>query len=103
MAGRTRIEFEQSGGFAGMTLSTTVDTARLPPDEAREIEQLVDQADLTALPSRPAGPPRGADRFQYDITVVRGRKRHHVTIQESDMPPAVRPLVQRLAELARRR
>ena len=97
-----RIDFQRSGGFAGLTFGTSVDTASLPPEEARQIEDMVQQADFFALPQTVSGPPVGADRFQYDITVTRGDTSHSVSVGESAVPPTLRPLLDRLTDMARR-
>ena len=48
-----RIEFERSGGFAGISLKTSVDSRELPPDEAREFDELLDRIDVTTLTNSP--------------------------------------------------
>lgn len=98
-----RIDFERSGGFAGITLGASVDTAQLPPEQALEIQELLDKIDLAALGERPLRLSRGADRFQYDITVTRGSERYTASIGESEVSPELRPLIDRLTEIARRR
>jgi hypothetical protein len=98
-----QIAFERSGGFAGVTLGVSVDTATLPPGEAQEIEGLVRQANFFEIPSQSQTAGRGADRFQYDLTISDGSQRHHVTVGETAVPDTLRPLVQHLTELARRR
>jgi hypothetical protein len=100
---RLRIDFERSGGFAGTSLATTVDTSALPADEARAIEDLVRGADFFALPPRLPRRSGGADRFQYDLTIARGRARHHVSVGEADVPAPLRPLIDHLLALARTR
>jgi hypothetical protein len=97
-----RIDLERSGGFAGVTMRASVDTGTLPPDEAREIDRLVGQVDFAGLARRPPAPPRGADRFHYDLTVRRGGERHHVSLPESAVPPELKPLLDRLVAIARR-
>jgi hypothetical protein len=99
----TTIDFERSGGFAGMTLGTSVDTASLPPDEAREIEELLQKVDFDALRGRPPRAARGADRFQYSLTANVKGVRQSVSISEGDLTPELRVLVERLTAIARRR
>jgi emfourin len=43
--------------------------------------------------AREVGDP---DRFQYDITVVSGERRHHVRIGERDVDDRLRPLIDRV-------
>lgn len=93
----------RSGGFAGVQLHGTIDTAALSPDDASELEALLEKVDLAELSSRrgpSAGPP---DRFQYDLVIEQGDTRAKVTIGERDVPPALRAILDRLVEEARRR
>ena len=94
-----RIELARSGGVAGITVRSALDTAELPPDEARRVETMLDEIDLSALP--PPGPRAGAvDRFQYDLVITRGGRRQVVSVGEKELTPALRRLVQEV--LARR-
>jgi hypothetical protein len=76
------IEFARSGGFAGIEFMAKIDTAELAPDEARKVKEMVEAAgffNLLAVTPRPA---RGADQFQYSVTIEEeGRKR---TVQLSE-------------------
>ncbi|MDP8992656.1 MAG: hypothetical protein M3N31_06350 [Actinomycetota bacterium] len=86
------IELARSGGFAGITVRSSLDTGDLPPDEAARIEALFEQADLAALPG-PGPRPGAVDRFQYDLIVTRGEERRHVSVGEKDVTPALRQLI----------
>ncbi|MGH2767239.1 MAG: protealysin inhibitor emfourin [Actinomycetota bacterium] len=101
MTDRVKIEFQRSGGFAGTTLATSVDAGDLPQTEAEELGELVERADLPALSERPRR-PGGPDRFQYDLAVTLGDRRYQVTVGEAEVPETLRPLLDRLLELARR-
>lgn len=96
------VEFQRSGGFAGTSLTTRVDTEELPPPEAEELARLVERADLQTLAKRPPGPGR-ADRFQYDLAITLEDRRYEVTLGETEVPETARPLLDRLTELARHR
>ncbi|WP_199290366.1 protealysin inhibitor emfourin [Leptolyngbya sp. FACHB-36] len=99
---RMQVSFERSGGFAGMLMTTTVDTASLPSEQSAQLRRLVDAADFFRLP---ATIPSGAqpDRFQYQITVEEDGRRHSVTVGEAAMPGTMRPLVEWLMEAVRRK
>ncbi len=97
------IEFERTGGFAGMRIATRVDTTALPDDEAASLDSLVKDAGFFDLPARIASPAPGADRFQYALTVEAKGRRHTVQVGEAALPDALRPLVDKLTALARRR
>lgn len=66
-----RVEFAQSGGIVGGSWSVSVDAAEPPEDEARELERLVREADIFALPR--FGIPHlvgGVDAFECDLRTV---------------------------------
>ncbi|MGE5072070.1 MAG: protealysin inhibitor emfourin, partial [Anaerolineae bacterium] len=44
------IDFTRTGGFAGIRLSTSVDTSELPPEQAHELDHLVEDAAFFELP-----------------------------------------------------
>lgn len=100
--GKLQIEFERSGGFAGISLKKSVDAAGLPEAEARELRELVERADLAGVSERPGPGPGRPDRFQYDIAVNIDDRRYRVTVGEADLPDSAKPLVEKLLVLARR-
>ncbi|MFN6569337.1 hypothetical protein A6770_25895 [Nostoc minutum NIES-26] len=89
-----RISFERTGGFAGISKKTTVDTATLPPKEAKELPQLVEVADLFKLPEQIVSSNPQNDRFQYKLTVEDNGKQHTVTVSEAALPGTLRPLIE---------
>jgi hypothetical protein len=95
------IDFERSGGFAGMTIKTTVDTDTLPSDEAKELGQLVSAANFFTLPRSINGGGSGADEFHYKLTVQVDELKRTVEATDSTMPDSLRPLVDRLMSMAR--
>ena len=108
---RVQVELERSGGFAGLTLRSRVDTAELEQPEAAEIRSLVAAADVPSLAeaaaSRSPGPAgsgdRGADQFQYDLTVTVGDQRHHLRYGDRSLPAQLSPLVDQLVARAKKR
>jgi hypothetical protein len=96
-----RIEFERSGGFAGMQLSTSVDTGGLAPRDAALLESAVEAADFAQLPRRLVSAAPGADRFQYHLVVEQGGERYEVDVGEAALPDSLRPLIEQLSRLAR--
>ena len=97
-----RIEFERRGGFAGAPLRASLDTAALPADEAHQIEQLVEQGNVSGLAAKSPEAGAGADQFQYNLTVIQGASQHSVSLGETQVPESLRPLLVRLTALARR-
>jgi hypothetical protein len=108
-----RIHFERSGGVGGFRLTAELDTDQgsaiygaarlqrsLSSDEVRRLREILDAADLFDLPA--AAPPsgRGADRFQYVVTVESAGKRHSVRTTDRAAPKALRPLLEYLTKLS---
>ena len=89
-----RIELLRSGGFANLRVKKTVDTSQLPAEQARELSELIEGVDLEDLARRSPLRGRGADRFQYDLTVIAGEEERHVSLSEDAMPAELRPLIQ---------
>ena len=94
------IGFQRSGGFAGLTISTALDTSKLPAGEGRELEELV--AKLEASGAGETAAPGKPDRFQYEVTVRRGGKEQCFRLAEHELTPDGRELVKRLTERARK-
>jgi hypothetical protein len=95
------IDFERTGGFAGMFIKSRIDTDDLPAEQAAELESLVNTAEFFKLPSRVDESTGGADRFNYSIGIVAEGKKHTVEISDETAPPSLRPLLRRLTILAR--
>jgi hypothetical protein len=85
-----RIEFARSGGFANIALRAEVPAAALAPQERAGVDALLAREPAAAAQ---AGAP---DRFQYDVTVVTGGRRHRVQLGERDVDEPLRALIDRL-------
>jgi Emfourin len=94
-----RIELTRSGGFAGLRINRTFDTATMPQQEAQELAGLVDAAGFFDLPGSMRSP--GADQLQYKISIEKDGQAHCVEADERAMPPKLSPLVKRLMAAAR--
>lgn len=88
-----RIEIVRSGGFAGMSRRVELSSGDLSAAEKAEVERLI--GELNAI-ERAARPGAGTDRFQYDLTIVRGGQERHLTVSESDLTREQRALLKRL-------
>ncbi len=88
-----KISFVRTGGFAGLRLATTVDSATLPPEEAAQLQALVDSAKFFTLPAHVKGKTTGADRFQYTVTVETPDQQHTVMVEESGASPELLQLL----------
>jgi hypothetical protein len=99
VAGELRIDFERTGGFAGLSMGTSVEVSELPPEEARELQHLVESLEHSGASASP--PPGKPDRFQYEVTVTRGKERRSYRLAEQELSTEARELVKRLVDRAR--
>jgi hypothetical protein len=95
-----RVTFERSGGFAGLMLTTSIESAALSEGEAMRLRQLVESANFFQLP---AEIPSSAqpDSFQYEMTVEMDNQQHTVAVGETSVPETLRPLINWCMEKAR--
>lgn len=99
-----KIYFERTGGFTGRSVSTVVDTNRIPPEQALSLLEKVDESDFFSLPESVAGGPEsfmGADRLSYKLTIEIAGVRHTVETSEENAPDELQPLLRELAQYAR--
>jgi hypothetical protein len=94
-----RIEFTRSGGLAGRRTRVALDLDELPAAERNAIESLVERAGFFDLPAECLSPR--PDAFQYTVTIEAEGRRHCVRADDLGAPPHLRPLLERLARLAR--
>lgn len=59
-----RIGLLRSGGFSGITFRREIDTAKLPAEQRRQIEQLAARARLER-----AAPNAEPDGFEYEVNI----------------------------------
>jgi hypothetical protein len=84
-----------------MRLAVDLDLADLPAEDALQLTRLVQAARL-ALTDAPPSKPR-PDRFVYELRFEApewGRETH--ALCEPEVPEPVRPLIERLTDIARR-
>jgi hypothetical protein len=97
-----RVTLERTGGFAGVRMTTTADTDKLPSDDADQLRQLVAGARFFELPETIAPQKSQPDRFQYRVTIEDNSRVHTVTVSETALPPSLRPLTDFLARQTRK-
>ena len=94
-----KVEFTQSGGFAGLMRHCTLDTATMSPDEAAALESLVRQAKLSS--SREHVSSSGRDLEEYQIAIHDGAKTVTVVHDQSTLTADGKALVGYLKKCAR--
>ncbi len=96
-----RVSIERSGGFAGITMKTTVDEEDVAPDEALKLRELVGEADFFNLPERIVSRSPQPDRFQYALRLEEKGRQYTVMVSDEVMPEKLKPLVHWLMERVR--
>jgi hypothetical protein len=109
-----KIHLERSGGFAGMTSSTTVDSKALAPNDANELQKLIHRPNLFERSASPAQQPKSnqsnsqypslstktktkkgaADYFTYKITIQNGNKEQSMECNDVNMQDDVKGLIE---------
>ena len=93
-----RLEFQRTGGFAGLTLSTTVD----PGDpQLADLSGMLSGVDVPALTAT-APALSQADRFTYLLVMEVDQTRYELSCGEHELPAPLEPVVQLLLDRARR-
>jgi len=88
------VDVVRTGGFAGLEMRRSADTASLPESEARQLVALVEDLDVEAL-QREAVPPRTVpDAFTYDIVISSAGRTVRLHAQDPNVPAQLRPLIQ---------
>lgn len=96
-----KILLKRTGGFTGIPLNVAIDTDQRPEEERKTLSALVGAAQFFSLPAKIPSPGRGADRFQYRITVETPQKSHTVEVGESAVPDSLQPLIAHVISLGR--
>lgn len=95
-----RIEFTRTGGFAGMRLTTSVDTADLPAEQVSMLDKLVKDAGFFDLPEKLLPESPKPDRFEYRLTVNEAQESHSIVVSDAAAPESLRPLLNYLTTMA---
>lgn len=98
-----RVEFERTGGLAGMTVTASLNTDSLPEEESRRVCQLVEDAGFFDLPDTLRDSAPRPDGFDYEITIAAGDRSHTVVTRDGSAPSTLVPLLDWLSRAARRR
>jgi hypothetical protein len=86
-----KVRYRQTGGFAGVVLGCELDTEKLPPREAEELERLVKQAELEKAGVKKSS--RGRDLTNYEINVDHNRRTTKASFDDMTAPAHVQALL----------
>lgn len=105
-----KVSIRSSGGFANLGLGGTVDTAALPPEQARRIEAGLAADKLRAAATPPTAARRGLgmvpDATQYEVTIhpEGGGQARTFTVDDAAQAPEVLAAIDELmAEVVRQK
>jgi hypothetical protein len=100
-----RVQFAMEGGiayFPGLSQPVVIDSAALPPEEADELQQLVNATRFFELPTNVGTPPWGAaDYRQYTIRIEDGERSHAIQLSDPVEDPHLQKLIRFLQAKAR--
>jgi hypothetical protein len=96
-----KILLERSGGFTGIPLKTSIDTDLLGAVERDRLHAEIEAVDFFHLPTRMRATHAGADRFQYTLTIIDGRRKRTVEVSEPGIPDELLNLFQHIRRLER--
>ena len=96
-----RIQFERTGGFAGIRFAADFKPDELPREQSKELFDLLDDLDFDELPENMYGESLIPDSFTYSITVETTRKTHTVVTGDASAPEKMQELLQLLNRIAR--
>jgi hypothetical protein len=90
-----RIGVVRRGGIAGVALSATFDTDKIIGLDTTRL-----RFELDALPwGRTVPPAVRPDQFYYEVTIEQDGARRSAVLSDDEVPPALRPLLERLPEV----
>lgn len=85
------VRFMQSGGYAGLLKGCELDTKTLPPEQAKELELLVETSAIPASGEFLSDSSR--DLHQYEITIEDEASKSSVIFDDESLPQAAKPLI----------
>ncbi len=93
------MRYRETGGLVPVRRGCDLDTAALPPRDARRLERLVRDARLLGVGIR--RDPRGRDLIVYEIAVEDGGPPISAAFDDLTVPPEAEPLRDFLRDRAR--
>jgi hypothetical protein len=91
MTEKAIVQFERSGGFAGLSQSFGIKSNELNDQKRREFFELLDK--LNALPSTIAKPSHGNDFFKLKFDITYNDQSKHYEYDDMSLPDPLRDLM----------
>jgi hypothetical protein len=95
----TMINFRRTGGSGDSDTMMDLDLGSMPGPMAQRLDGLLTESNFFDIPLVTDLRPEPGDH-EYTITVVAGNSLHTVHATDSSMPKNLRPLIDKLSELA---
>ena len=84
----------------GRQLESDINLNELPEDESQALMQLITESNFFKIPQNLIG-HAVPDEYEYTVTVDAGNTHHTIHTSDSNAPESLRPLLDKLAMLAR--
>ncbi len=84
----------------GREVETDIDLNQMPNDEAQELQNLILESNFFNIPQNLIEPAKH-DEYEYTVTVDAGNSHHTVQTSDSGAPESMRPLLEKLSNLAK--
>lgn len=94
------LTIQRTGGFTGIPLIKSIDSAALSASEMSHLQQLIEKAGFFELPAVIPSLPQ-PDRFEYQIVIEQNGKKHSVTVAEQALPAELKLLLGWLMSIGR--
>ena len=94
-----KITFRESGGFAPVFRGCEINPDALPPEEAAQVQALVEASGLLTMSDRRVESAR--DVRVYTLHFETGAEAHEVTLDQLSVPESARPLLDLLRARSR--
>jgi hypothetical protein len=93
-----KIRYKRSGGFANISSTVELDSAKLPQKKAKELKSLVNKAKFFQQPADVMKPSHAADDFEHEVEISDGARSHTVRRLDSQSTKELIRLFDRLHE-----
>jgi len=93
-----KVYFERTGGFAGISISVSLDTDKMPQDESEQLHSMCNNVNFFNLPPKSEPKSGVADLFHYKITIESKDGKHTVETTDMSLTPEFEIFVNFLSE-----